>query len=343
VPVADGDRIDLFLSAEFGGGKMYQTIMAPTEVSDFEHAAIAVAANFAEQFEATLHLVEVLAPPIVAEALPQFPATEITLQALAEEKHSRLLKLEEFAEEVRGNGRVRVVADLREGNVERTLADYAKELSADLIVMSSHSRGGLKRVNLGSVTDFLIRNTHRPILVVRPDATFASETSATTERRIVVPLDGSPVAEQILPEVAKLASALNAAVAVVHVLTPQTYSQKRIMQPGLPWWDTDMENADAYLSWPVDYLTRHGITATKQVILHTDVATAILDYATRNRADVIGIGTNGLGGFHRFVFGTVADELTRKSPMSVLVFHPNLENAEREAGAEAEVGVATGT
>lgn len=322
---------------------MYQTIIAPTDGSDFEKAAIAVAANLAERFDATLHLVQVLAPPITTEALPSFPAREIIEQGLAEEKLSRLRKLEALGDEVRANGRVRVVTDLKEGNVTQTLVEYAKDLNADLIVMSSHSRGGLQRINLGSVTDFLIRNTHRPVLVVRPDTAFVAEASGTTERRIVVPLDGSALAEQILPKVAKLASAVNAAVTVVHVLTPQTYSQKRIMQPGLPWWDTDMENAEAYLSWPMDYLIKHGISATKQVMLHDDVATAILDYAIRNRADLIGIATNGIGGLQRFVFGTVADELTRKSPMSVLVFHPDPNAARDKASTEAEAGLATTT
>ena len=93
-----------------------------------------------------------------------------------------------------------------------------------------------------------------------------------------------------------------------------------------------MENAEAYLSWPVDISLKHGISATKQVMLHDDVASAILDYAIRNRADVIGIATNGIGGLHRFVFGTVADELTRKAPMSVLVFHPNREGSETTQG-----------
>jgi len=322
---------------------MYRTIIAPTEGSDFENAAITLAAKLAERFEATLYLVEVLARPIVADSTPEFPALEHIEQALAEEKLARLQRLEKLGESIRSNGRVRVVTELKEGNVTLTLSQYAKQLDADLIVMSSHSRGGLKRLNLGSVTDFLIRNTHRPVLVVRPDASLGSDVAKATERRIVVPLDGSPLAEQILPEVVKFASAINAAVTVLHVLTPQTYSQKRIMQPGLPWWDTDIENAEAYLSWPVDYLTRHRIPATKQVILHEDVPTAILDYAIRNKADVLGVATNGIGGLRRFVFGTVADEVTRKAPMSVLVFHPNPETAGDIASTESEVGLATTT
>ena len=98
---------------------MYKTIIAPTDGSDFEKAAISVAANLAERFDATLYLVQILAPPIAAETFPKFPAREITEQGLAEEKLSRLRKLETLGDEVRANGRVRVVTDLKEGNVTR--------------------------------------------------------------------------------------------------------------------------------------------------------------------------------------------------------------------------------
>ena len=80
------------------------------------------------------------------------------------------------------------------------------EIGADLIVMTSHSRGGLERLSLGSVTDYLIRDTHIPVLVVKPDVPLFDEASGVTSR-IVVPLDGSEMAQEILPQVIALASA----------------------------------------------------------------------------------------------------------------------------------------
>ena len=62
-------------------------------------------------------------------------------------------------------------------------------------------------------------------------------------------------------------------------------------------------------------------------ILSENVSTAILDYAARTKADLIAIATSGSGGMRRFIFGTVADEVTRKSPVTLLVLHPNLETA----------------
>jgi nucleotide-binding universal stress UspA family protein len=321
---------------------MYRVIMAPTEGSHVEREAISVAANLAQRVDAELHLVRVLVPPLITETVPQIPPLKITRQALAYDRLARPHKLEALATEVRASGRIRVITALKEGHLTQTLRDYAAEINADLIVMSSHSRGGLKRIDLGSVTDFLIRNTHIPVLVVKPDVSFIDGASDNTARRIVVPLDGSPMAEQILREVVALASLLNATVTVLHVLMPQTYSQKRIVQPGLPWWDADIAGADAYLSGPADYVTKNGIAATKEVILNENVPGAILDYATRVRANLIAIATNGIGGIRRFVFGTVADEVTRKSPISLLVFHPNVEATTTNTNSASESAAVTG-
>lgn len=301
---------------------MYKVIMAPTEGSDSEKAALSVAAKLARRLNADLRLVRVLSAPIGIENIPRPPVLEITEETLREERLARLRKLEALGTEVRALGDVRVLTALEDGPVAPTLRDYANKFNVDLIVMSSHSRGGIKRVTLGSVTDYLIRHTNIPVLVVRPPASFIGPTLEETVSRIVVPLDGSTLAQEILPHVAILAVQLNATVSLLRVLTPSTYAQKQIMQPGLPWWDADMAEADAYLADAASSLTEQGVTVDKEVILSDNVTNTILDFATRTKADLLAIATRGSGGMTRFVFGTVADELTRTSPVSLLVFHP---------------------
>ena len=127
------------------------------------------------------------------------------------------------------------------------------------------------------------------------------------------------------------------------MLTPETYSQKQIMQPGLPWWDEDIAVADAYLLSAASYLTEEGVAVSKDVILSDDVASAILDYAARARADLIAIATSGSGGLSRFVFGTVADEVTRKAPTSLLVFQPRAETPSTRMAARCEVPLVAGS
>jgi nucleotide-binding universal stress UspA family protein len=321
---------------------MYKVIMAPTEGSDAESGAISAAVKLAQRFGADLHLVRVLTAPLVIEMVPSPPVLEITEQTLRDERAARLHKLEALGTELRTLGHIGVVTALVDGRVSPTLRDYANESNVDLIVMSSHSRGGLKRVTLGSVTDFLIRNTHIPVLVVKPPAAFIGATHEETVARIVVPLDGSAMAEQILPEVAALALGLNATVHLLQVLTPQTYSQEQIVEPGYPWWEAAIAGADAYLSGPAGSLAKDGVKVNKEVILGESVATAIMDYAARIEANLIAIATSGSGGMTRFVFGSVADAVTRQSPTSLLVFHPRREAATSDAPDSSDAQALTG-
>lgn len=322
---------------------MYKVIMAPSEGSDSERAAISVAVKLAQRFEAELRLVRVETAPLVIETVVRPPVLEITEQTLRDERLARLHKLEALGTECRVLGDIKVMTALEDGPVAPTLRNYARKFNVDLIVMSSHSRGGVRRITLGSVTDYLIRNTNIPVLVVKPPASFIGATPEETFNRIVVPLDGSALAEQILPEVTALASRLNSTVNLLHVLTPVTYSQQEIMQPGLPWWDTDIAVADSYLARAAGYLTEEGLTVSKDVVLSEDIATAILDYSTRTRADLIAIATSGSGGMSRFVFGTVADEVTRKAPTSILVFHPKHGAVTDNAAGRSEAETAVGT
>lgn len=306
---------------------MYKVIMAPTEGSDTERHAISVATRLAQRFDAELRLVRVENGPIVLETLSNPVGLIATEQALTEVRLARLRQLEALGTECRALGEIRVITALEDGVVAPTLCDYAKRFKVDLIVMSSHARGGVSRIALGSVADYLIRRADTPVLIVKPPVTLFGGGPEETFNRIVVPLDGSALSEQILPQVAALASRLNATVSLLQVLTPLTYSQREIMQPGLPWWDTDIAIADEYLTRAASYLTESGLPVSKDVVLSEAIPSAILDYASRARADLIAIASSGAGGIGRFVFGSVADEVTRKSQTSLLVFHPKREVA----------------
>lgn len=301
---------------------MHKIIMSPTEGSEIERPAITLALHLAQRFDAELRLVRVENAPVVEEGISSPGVHVANEEAYAEARLARLRKLEALGAECRVLGGIRVITALENGVVTHTLQNYAKRFNVDLIVMSSHCQGGLKRIVMGSVTDYLIRRGDVPVLVVKPSASTSDGDPTRMFNRIVVPLDGSALAGQILPQVAALASRVNATVCLLQVLTPLTYSQKEIMQPGLPWWDEDIEVANAYLTAAARSLTDAGLSVSKDVVLSDDIATAILDYSFRMRADLIAIATSGVGGVERFVFGSVADQVTRKSQTSLLVFHP---------------------
>ena len=125
---------------------MYKVIMAPTEGSDTERHAISVATHLAQRFDAELRLVRVETAPIVLETLSNPEGLIAAQEALREGRLARLRKLEALGTECRALGEIRVITALEDGAVAPTLRDYAGRFKVDLIVMSSHARGGISRV-----------------------------------------------------------------------------------------------------------------------------------------------------------------------------------------------------
>lgn len=302
---------------------MYKVIMSPTEGGDTERVALEVAAGLTQRFAAELRLVRVETPPVAVDPSTSPGVLEITEETVKEARAARLRRLEELGARYRTKYKIPVVTALESGLVTATLADYAHRANVDLIVMSSHTRGGLKRVTLGSVADYLIRKSDIPVLLVKPSTDSNAGNSATLFNRIVVPLDESALAEQIITEVADFAARMRASINLLHVLTPQSYSQRQIMQPGLPWWDADISQSKEYLEGVATRLRDEGLSVTTEVLLSEDAVPAIFDYVGRVGADLIAITTNAAGGLRRFVFGSIADEITRRSSISLLVYHPS--------------------
>jgi nucleotide-binding universal stress UspA family protein len=177
---------------------------------------------------------------------------------------------------------------------------------------------------LGSVTDSLIRHTTIPVLVVKPPVSYLNPRVGEGFKRMIVPLDGSQLAEEILPRVAELALLVDAEITLLNVLIPHSYSQKEIVDPSLPWWDKDIGVAQAYLGLVATRLRRHGVVVTTDIVIGDNVASAITDFASRERADLIAIATHGRGGVARLLRGSVADAIMHSGKMSMLIFKPDI-------------------
>ncbi|HST06973.1 MAG TPA: universal stress protein, partial [Gemmatimonadaceae bacterium] len=121
---------------------MYRIIMAPTDGSDAERPALDVAVKLARRFDGELRLVRVETPPVAVDPHSGPGVLEQTEELLVEARRVREKKLEALAAELGTRGGARVVSSLESGRVEETLRDYASSSGVDLIVMSSHARGG---------------------------------------------------------------------------------------------------------------------------------------------------------------------------------------------------------
>lgn len=319
----------------------FHVILAPTEGADTERSAISVAVKLAKRHDAVLHLVRVEPTPYRIEPIRRYHNIDPDV-ALKEERLVNRDELELLAAACKAAAKIRVVSSFEKGPVGRTLSEYAVKSAADLIVMASHSRVNRKHAALGSVTEYLIRRSNIPVLVVKGRPSFVGPTDAETFSTIVVPLDGSELAESILPATKKLARMLHSNINLVHVLTPGMYSQQQTAEAVLPWWETDIGTARDYLGRIAADLVEAGLAVTTDVLLSDDIAASILDYGARVNADIIAIATSGTGGMSRFVFGSVADEITRRSSISLFAMHEVHGRSDMERAAQSSVRASVG-
>lgn len=301
---------------------MYKTIMVPTDGSGFDREAIRVALRIAERSQAAVRLVRVQSTGEFFGSQSTPDATSMSATILQQERDRILIELGNLAAECRKTSWAEISVALEDGPVSEALESYAIRNHVDLIVISSHGRGGITRLSLGSVTDSLIRHTPIPVLVVKPHASYLSPGADEIFRRIVVPLDGSSLAEQILPEVVALAKLDNARLTLLTVLVPRTSSQSAIDDERNPSWDKDIAAAQAYLYRTAAQLRAQGCATTTHIEMGENIAQVIGDYARNVRADLVAIATHGRGGISRVLHGSVADVVTRTGVTSMLVFRP---------------------
>ncbi len=301
---------------------MYKVIMVPTDGSGFDREAIRVALRIGEKNDAKIRLVRVLATGSFFGASAEAESTTVAADVARSEREKVLSELYSLAAECRTKSKADITVDLHTGPVNDVLQGYARRNDVDLIVISTHGRSGISRLSLGSVTDSLIRHTTIPVLVVKPSASYLNPQVGDGFKRIVVPLDGSSLAEQILPRVLTLAKFEEAEITLLHVLIPQSYSQKEIIDPNLPWWEKDISLAREYLFRIASDLRRKGVPVTTDIVINENVAGAISDFASLEKADLIAIATHGRGGLARMLRGSVADAVMHSARISMLVFKP---------------------
>lgn len=298
-------------------------ILFPTDFSDAAHYAGRYAALLARKLGASLHVLHV--PPVVAPPSPLIITgldfAELQRQGRLEAE-ARLQKLL-VGEEYRGLNVKMTVAGVM---VEDEILAAAEE--SDLIVMGTHGRTGLSRTLLGSVTEKVVGTAPCPVLAVKhPEVTTELPWGGkVTGRRkleqtprllnILVPLDGSPLAEGVLGDAIPLARAFEAVVILFLVVASSLRLGGKARDAGSA---DEQAEADQYLQMKLQGLKAEGLMA-EAAIRTGDAATEILDYADERGVDLIVMRTHGDSGLRRWLLGSVAEKVLRGADIPVLMY-----------------------
>jgi len=303
---------------------MYRVIMVPTDGTGFDREAIRVALRVAERTEAKVKLVRVLGTGSFFAVAVAAEGTAVATEVVRSERDRALGELYALAAECRALSSVEIGVDLHAGPVTDVLEDYARRHEVDLIVISTHGRSGIARMSLGSVTDSLIRHTSIPVLVVKPPTSYLNPQAGDAFAHVVVPLDGSTLAEQILPPIVSLASVESADITLLHVIRAQSAAPAEITNSGPAWWEKDIKSAQSYLQRVSRQLRRRaGLRVKTDIVVSQSVPGAISDFAAREKVDLIAIATHGRGGLARMLRGSVADAVLHQANTSMLVLRPD--------------------
>lgn len=286
----------------------FQSILVPVDGSTLAEAAIPYALAVAERTRARVQFVFVYQDGIPLEPI------ELARQYLTQ--------LTARAKERLGDC---VSSALLNGPVVPTLVKQARKIGAELVVITTHGRGGLERAWLGSVTDQLIRSIGIPLLVVRPREGVPVLKFEPSE--ILVPLDGSPLAETALQPAAALARPWDAELTLVQIVYPVRVVGELAMAAAQSS-DQELtamarESATEYLRQAAERLRISGVKASGVALIGTDLpAHQLRELASPGRVSLVAIATHGRGGIRRFILGSLTDKLVRTADVPVLVVPP---------------------
>ncbi len=196
---------------------------------------------------------------------------------------------------------------LASDSVATALANHLDGISGSTVVMSSHGHGRSAAV-LGSTADELLRLTYGPLVVLGPQVDAA--TAGTLDGTYVVPLDGSPASEKIVPIAESWAIEFGAVPWLVEVVSPGVRVSADVFESAYP----------ARIAQAMHRQTGHDVEFE---VLHSDKpARAIVDFAERSNATFVFATTHGRTGLDRLRLGSVAAEVVRHVSCPVVLYRP---------------------
>ena len=217
------------------------------------------------------------------------------------------------------NGKVRCTVE--QGRPQDVITAAAAAESDTLIAMATHGRSGVSRWLLGSVTEKVLRGTSNPLLVVRAPGDSKTDGEAVLSS-VIVPLDGSDIAETILSPVAALAKALEMQVILLRVygVPLATYGEDDYYVPDyLELKDQIKDEADSYLNSRAGLLRQQGVAEVSTVIIEGSAADAIISLARKTPDNLVAMSPYGRSGLQRWILGSVTEKVVRHCEDPVLI------------------------
>jgi len=291
---------------------MYRTLLVPLDATPFAEQALPYALSIARHLDASLDLVHVHV--LYALSDPACGRFAYSPQLDREKKQEEQLYLEGTAKWLGAVTPVRMSTAVLKGLDTESILQRIADCKADLIVMTTHGRGPLGRFFLGGVADEVIRHSTVPVLLIHPREPAPHLVPEPFLDHVLVPLDGSPLAERALEPALALIRSRAGQCTLLRVVERSSEEGEQIA-------------AQKYLDGIASRLRAEGVSVQPLVVSAQSPSAVILEQARNRHCDFIALATHGRSGVRRLLLGSVADKVVRGASTPVLVYRPPVDES----------------
>ena len=309
---------------------MYQRMLVPLDGSELAEVVFPYAKELAGRLDLDVILLHA-STPAEHEFIPMHQAyieraAEIVRRQAREVQESTGIQPESKPVEVRG--------ELTEGYPEEEVLRYADENAVDFIIMATHGRSGRKRWTMGNVAGKVMHEAKTPVLLVRAGIPDEIPYGKWPSKTILVPLDGSEMAESVLPHVEALAKQRGTEPVNVVLLrvsetpTIPSYYGSELSGVSLDWGEFIPQETARRKQVATDYLTgvekrlKDSNISVRSEVREGKAADELVDYANKNPLSLIIMATHGRSGLSRLVYGSVAANLLQGVSNPIFLVKP---------------------
>lgn len=294
---------------------MYDKILVALDGSQLSETILPYARSFASALKLPVELLHVIDPETLMPTTVEHHRYYDTLTAEREGSGDYLKRV---ATSFSDSSSVDFSVEI--GKPAEIIVDRAAAQAGALIAMATHGRSGVQRWLLGSVAQKVLHAAANSLLLVR--ATEEGKGSeAAPLKRVVVPLDGSRLAETVIPQAVELARKMDLEIVLLRAysLPVPAYSAEDYAPDLGELWEQIKKEAQEYLEEKVRRLQGQGLERVSTVSVEGFAAEKIINLAQQTPGSLVAMCTHGRTGVGRWVLGSVTDRVVRHSGDPVLV------------------------
>jgi nucleotide-binding universal stress UspA family protein len=294
---------------------MYTRMLIPLDGSNVAEQVLPYARFVAKALTIPVELLGIVDPVPLADFSEVWQGPDVD-RLVAEEMTGTTRYLETTARSFEGG---QVKCSVLRGTPEEVIIEQAAGDEKTLIVMATHGRSGIQRWLLGSVADKVLHGATNHLLLVRASDTGRTDGEAIL-KTVIVPLDGSSLAEKALSCVEDLAKKMKLEIVLMraYALPPAfsadeygTYTDELVTQ-------LEAEARD-YLAEKVKEMKGKGFGNVSSVLNLGYGAQDIIALARKTPDNFIAMSTHGRSGMRRWMLGSVTERVVRHSGDPVLI------------------------